>query len=351
MKKVFKVILYALLLVVVAVAGLFGYLTITEFNPQAVENVEVQRAARNDYAKKGEILKLVSFNTGYSGLDRSQDFFMDGGSRSRPFDAKEVEENTSAVLSALAAQNAQVYFLQEVDTDSDRSFNKDQSEVYYHGLSMNSAFAYNYKCNFVPIPWPPMGKINSGIMTLSSLNISSATRESLPVPFTWPLRAANLKRCLLISRVPIEGTDAELVLINLHLEAYDSGEGKEAQTKQLMQIMAAERRNGNYVIVGGDFNQIFEGARLFEQKAENEWLPGMINADELASGFSFAFDADTPSCRSLRTAYDGDRENTMFYIIDGFIVSDNIKVNNVETIDLNFRNSDHNPVLLEATLI
>ena len=40
----------------------------------------------------------------------------------------------------------------------------------------------------------------------------------------------NLKRCLLIERLPIENSDKELVLINLHLEAYDEGEGKAKQT-------------------------------------------------------------------------------------------------------------------------
>ena len=30
-----------------------------------------------------------------------------------------------------------------------------------------------------------------------------------------------------------------------------------------MQILAAEYRNGNYVIAGGDFNQTFEGAASY----------------------------------------------------------------------------------------
>ena len=38
------------------------------------------------------------------------------------------------------------------------------------------------------------------------------------------------------------------------------------------------------------------------------------------------------------------------YVIDGFIVSDNLKVNLIQTVDLNFRQySDHNPVLLQVT--
>jgi len=45
------------------------------------------------------------------------------------------------------------------------------------------------------------------------------------------------------------------VLVNLHLEAYDSGEGKIAQTKLLVEFLEQEYAKGNYVIAGGDFNQ------------------------------------------------------------------------------------------------
>lgn len=45
--------------------------------------------------------------------------------------------------------------------------------------------------------------------------------------------------------------------MNLHLEAYDDGEGKEAQTAMLLQILQEEYVKGNYVIAGGDFNQSF----------------------------------------------------------------------------------------------
>lgn len=51
---------------------------------------------------------------------------------------------------------------------------------------------------------------------------------------------ANLKRCLLVSRISVEGTDREFVLVNLHLEAYDDGEGKIAQTRQLAALLEAE---------------------------------------------------------------------------------------------------------------
>ena len=37
-------------------------------------------------------------------------------------------------------------------------------------------------------------------------------------------------------------------------------------------------------------------------------------------------------------------------MIDGFIVSENVRVDGIETMDKDFANSDHNPVRLRFTL-
>ena len=347
--KIIKVLLGLLLLVVLAAGGLLGYLSLTEYRPDDIELLEVVQAARKDNVRVGERLDVLSFNTGYCGLGREQDFFMDGGSMVRPRSEEDVRANLNGILSELVRQNVDIYLLQDVDFDSWRSYYTNQADTYRHGLSLNMACAYNFKCEFVPYPWPPLGKVESGLVTFTGLNVTEATRESLPVPFSWPVSMANLKRCLLIERVPVEGTDRELVIINLHLEAYDDGEGKRAQTEQLMQILAAEYRNGNYVIAGGDFNQTFEGAASYPLLDESFWQPGKVYVSDLPNGFSFVYDDATPTCRLLNKPYDGERKNAQFYVIDGFIVSDNLKVNLIETVDLNFQYSDHNPVLLQVT--
>ena len=46
------------------------------------------------------------------------------------------------------------------------------------------------------------------------------------------------------TRIPLEGTDAELVLINFHLEAYDDGDGKIAQSKMLAEKLSKEYEAG-----------------------------------------------------------------------------------------------------------
>ena len=350
LKKLLKFLGIVLLVVVVAAAGLIGYLTATEFNPDPIEPVEVTAAARSRAVKVGEMLKIVTFNTGYAGLDRTQDFFMDGGTGVKPESKERVNTNLAGILGALNAQNAQVYFLQETDVDSARTYGVNEVEYYRHGLSLNTAFAANYKTAFVPYPWPPIGRVHSGLTTLTELQVTEATRESLPVPFQWPLRIANLKRCMLVERVPVEGTDKELVLVNFHLEAYDDGEGKVAQTRQLVELMKAEYRNGNYVIAGGDFNQTFAEAAHIGGSWEGKWTPGVFAEDELPHYIKLVYDGTRPSCRSLDQPYTGDRKNHAFYLIDGFLMTDNVKLNHVETVDLNFEYSDHNPVMVQVTL-
>ena len=193
--------------------------------------------------------------------------------------------------------------------------------------------------------------MESGVTTLSNLAVTEATRESLPVPFSWPLRIANLKRCLLVERVPIEGSDKTLVLVNLHMEAYSSDEGRKAQMGVLGKLLETERNQGNYVIAGGDFNQAFPGSmEKYPLPANPSWVPGQLTEEELPDGFAYACDLNTPTCRALDKPYDGNRKGLVAYVIDGFIVSSNVKVNSVETIDLNFRNTDHQPVAMEFTL-
>ena len=212
-----------------------------------------------------------------------------------------------------------------------------------------SAFAYNYKCPFVPIPLPPLGQIEGGIATLTDSGIASAERISLPCPFSWPIRVAQIKRCLLITRLPLADTDKELVLVNLHLEAYDDGEGKIAQTKLLLQVLQEEYAKGNYVIAGGDFNQSFPGVLdVFPIQDESKWTPGILEHSALPEGWRFAYDTGAATCRLLDQPYS---EACQKYVIDGFILSPNVELISVETVDLDFQFSDHNPVKLQIALV
>ena len=348
MKKVLKALLIVVLVVLVAVGGLLGFLTVTEYRPADVEVLPIQAHSGAD-AVPARDLTLLSWNIGYAGLGRQQDFFMDGGKKSRPGDPDAVYSYLNGIDATIEKVGADLVLLQEVDTDSSRTYSIDEAERLAQRTSVH---ALNYSCPFVPIPWPPMGKINSGLLTTTNYEITDAERVSLPCPFSWPLSTANLKRCLLVTRRPVAGRDQELVLVNLHLDAYDDGEGKIAQTKQLMTLLEEEYKKGNYVIAGGDFNQIFPGGLDAWPNTHPElWSPGILDGSELPEGFGYAYDLKVPSCRLLNQPYDpSDKENTQYYTIDGYIVSPNVEVGSVEVLDLGFANSDHNPVSMTVTL-
>lgn len=350
-KKVLKGVLMVVGVILVFLVCFIGFLTITEFNPEPVEDASIYvTSSEAEAAEIDEEFTVYTWNIGYGGLGEASDFFMDGGGMVNPPSQQAVDDNLMKISNFVNDTDADVWLIQEVDSNSARTDGVDQVALLQDFGGDNGAFAYNYNCKFVPIPWPPMGRVESGIATYTDYALLDVPqRVSLPCPFSWPVSAANLKRCLLVSRIQLEGTDKELVLVNLHLEAYDDGEGKIAQTNQLMELLTTEYEKGNYVIAGGDFNQSFPGVLdKYPVESPELWTPGILETSILPDGWNFAYDMEAPTCRLLDRPYDGTNQK---YIIDGFIVSPNIDINSVKTVDLDFENSDHNPVELKFNFV
>lgn len=145
--------------------GLLGYLSITEFKPADVETVEIREPSGTEFT--GNSVTVLTMNTGYAGLGEQSDFFMDGGKEVRPKSESYVRQNMAGILDTLKSVDADFYLLQEVDSDSHRSYNTDQVSYYQSELGVSVAYAKNFSCNFVPYPLPPIGKVNSGLVTLT----------------------------------------------------------------------------------------------------------------------------------------------------------------------------------------
>ncbi len=350
--RLWKLPLYLMAVVLLLVAGLLLFLTVTEYRPPKSENLTLSGTALRTIAP-GDSLTLMSWNLGYGALGDNADFFMDGGSGVITADEARLKSNLEGIWQAIESINPDILLAQEIDRPSHRSGDRDQVAWLQQKLeAYTAAFANNYKVAFVPYPWPPLGQVDSGLASFSAFTISRAERIQLPISFSWPVRMANLKRCLLITRLPLEGSGKELVIINLHLEAYDEGEGKAAQTKMLAELLEAEAAQGHYVIAGGDFNQVFSTANAEKYPVlEGNWAAPQIDVSQIGGAWQFLMDEALPSCRLLNQPYQGaDKSNFQYYLIDGFIVSDNIQVDYLGTQDLGFVCSDHNPVVLKLTL-
>ena len=350
--RIWKLPLYLIgFVLIVAVAGLI-FLTVTEYRPEDRETVTIEDGGQKKLAE-GQSFTLMSWNIGFGALGDNADFFMDGGKGVKTADTARLESNMAGILREIDAVRPDILLIQEIDRDSARSEGMNQvRRIAEHLQDFSCSFANNLKVAFLPYPIPPIGKVDSGIATYSSFAVGSAERIQLPIPFPWPVRMANLKRCLLVSRLPVEGSGRELVLVNLHLEAYDSGEGKVAQTRKLAELLEAEAAKGNYVIAGGDFNQIFSNydKNKYPQQ-EGKWVVGEIDVNAFTAGWQFLMDDAVPTCRSLDQPYAGaDKTSFQYYLLDGFIVSANVQADLMITRDLDFVCSDHNPVVMRVTL-
>ena len=340
-------------LVILFALVFLGVLTIAEFRPAEIEKLETVKHGAAAGLAVNVPFSVLTWNIGYASLDVSQDFFMDGGKGVRPSSDENVRRNLSGIRDFLSENHFDIALIQEIDIASKRSYYVNQRDYLTENFSGSSSFAYNFNSMFVPIPFPEfIGKVESGLLTLNRFKNIEAFRMSLPNPFSWPVRAVNLKRCLLISRLPVDNSEAQLVIVNLHLGAYDSSGGREAQTKAMLDFMYSEYAKGNYVIAGGDFNQNFPGIdpQRFALKHSDYFTAGTLNPSLLEPLWQYASSTQIPTYRLLNEPYSGDLENTQLYIIDGFILSPNVELINMTTFDLGFKYSDHNPVKIDVLL-
>ena len=246
MKKFGKILGGIILGIVLILLAAVAILTALEYRPDQIETLNTTSGKQS--ISTGDSMTILTYNTGYAGLSKDEDFFMDGGSKVMPETKDLVKHNMKGIAGILNDADADVCFLQEVDIDSKRSYHINEKAYYEKALGVDGIFACNFKCVYVPYPLPTIGKVESGLVTYSDYKVSEASRIALPESFKWPVKTCNLKRCMLETRIPIKGSDKELVLINFHLEAYDSGEGKIAQRKVLVKKLKEEYEKGNYVI-------------------------------------------------------------------------------------------------------
>ena len=347
------IILFALFLFCTAAAG---------YRPKGIEVLDVEgpatsgnqgMAAAGEVVKKNTEMSVVTFNIGYCGLDREQDFFMDGGRGSRSSSQEQTQVNLEEITLFLAREGASFVLLQEVDVNSTRSFHINQKGFIKKELAGYSfVFGLNYKVLWVPVPLlNPMGSVYSGLATLSQFRPDSAARYQYPGREKCPRRMFDLERCFIENRIPVED-GRDLVLINSHLSAFDEGGLiRQEQLAFLKEHIVEEYRDkGNYVIVGGDWNHVLPGTDpgLFAFAGERpSWVQEMP-LDFTPDSFQWAVDANVPTIRSNGAPY---RENYNYLaVIDGFLVSPNVEMRKVYGHDLGFENSDHNPVTLTFSL-
>ncbi len=363
MKKVIKItaitLAVILLLLILTVGGYVSYVAIQydridDKFELTIENGEstTQKVATNTS------YRAMTYNIGFGAYSPEYSFFMDTGvmddgtevtgKYGKGISREDVEKNTNGSFAAVKSANADFVLLQEVDENSDRSYHIDQRKAFaLDGYAR--VYAENFHSAYLFYPFhDPHGQSNAGIVTLSRFRADSSLRRSLPLATDFS-KFFDLDRCISITRLPVEGSEKQFVLINLHLSAYDEGGKIRAlQMQMLNEILAQEKKDGNYVLAGGDFNHLLRETNFPDQQQTPSWI-AQFPADGLTEGFRVYSPENAPTCRGADIPYTKGVNYTC--VIDGFIASDNVKVSLVNTYDLDFAYSDHNPVTIIFSLL
>ena len=350
-KKVLKILIGVLAAILIIIAGYIGFMIVTDYKPEEQISIEVENNKVETLNTKDEI-KITTFNIGYGTMDENVDFFMDGGVMSRGISKEATIENMNAIISVVKDLNSDLIFLQEVDVKATRSYKINQVQMIkdeFKDYSCN--FAINFKVPWVPVPLSnPHGNVLAGLVTLSKYNIESATRYDLPGKSSFFVQLADLDRAMTVNRMPVDN-GKELVAINAHLSAYDKGGTvRKVQLGYIKEFLESEYAKGNYVIIGGDWNQQIPGTNAFDFPTTEQWPDWLqdVPPELTPKNFTWAYDNKTPTNRTVATAYTPG-EN-LVSVIDGFLVSDNIEIISTIGTDLQFKNSDHNPVTITFKL-
>ena len=192
-------------------------MSFTEYKPKEISQPFTENKISNISVDEDENLKILSWNIGYGGLDKDADFFMDGGKMVNPVDRNHVENNLKEITKFLKEQKADFNLIQEVDRKSSRTGKINEIDYLKENLNQNYSYAQNFLCKFVPYPMPPIGTVDAGLAVFTEYSVLNSERYSLPCPFKWPVRAANMKRCLLKNRYKLEN-GKDLVIVKLQDE-------------------------------------------------------------------------------------------------------------------------------------
>lgn len=304
---------------------------------------------------------ITTYNIGFGAYNHDFSFFMDSGTMkngkkvsgtgSRADCEQTVIQNTTGAMQTIQALQPDFCFFQEVDTAASRSYQVNQFEMLCQSfVDMANVHVSNFHSAYLFYPLlNPHGQVNSGIATFSSYQVKQVVRHSLEISDAFPTKFFDLDRCFSATYIATE-TAHDLVIVNVHLSAYDEGGVyRKKQWETLNAFLDEEYQKGNYVICGGDFNHdIADSVGLFETTQEKPDWVYVLSENDLTDHYTFATSNQIPTCRSTDMPYQKGENYTV--VLDGFIVSDNIMVEEITNIDTDFLYSDHNPVYMKFQL-
>lgn len=246
MKKILKFI-FKLLLSLIILFGIFIFWasssTLEESDYIKLSNVDKFEEPKND-----SIFSIATYNIGY----------LSGMTNNLPIAKPKslFDNNLTSILNKTKQVDPDIIAFQEIDYNASRSYNINQEEEIANLGYNYRATAINWDKRYLPFPYWPFsmhfGKVVSGQSIVSKYPLKEHKRNILQrvadAPFYRDI--FYIERLAQVSKVVLN--NKEVVLINVHLEAFD----KTTRVNQFDEVLAIfNKYKENYpTILLGDFN-------------------------------------------------------------------------------------------------
>lgn len=327
--------------IVVCLGAVLVLCMINRYWPPDYDALEVRAANVDLPVAAGIELEVVTWNVGYAALGQEADFKLDGGKSLRALSRNTINEAATKLAADLAIKPADVICLQEVAKSSYLTRGVDILQIFDHALLRRTRlFWADMITHWVPPPW----RFRHGMATYTSCDLADA--YIMAIPGAEALFGGVIRKCYVgvLSHIPIVETDKNWIVINLHLPIFNTSTA--AQVAYLEAIFSTAQTyydNGHFVILAGDWNMRLADMEFphTDDPSKVEWVND-LPAGVLPSDWSVVADTSVPSVRALHSPYR--HGSTFTTVIDGFVVSPNVKVATCAALNLGFRHSDHNPV-------
>ena len=198
--------------------------------------------------KNDSIFSIITYNIGYlSGMTNNLPI---------PKPKELFDDNLERVLLEIKKVDSDIIAFQEIDYNAARSFKiNQQDEIAKLGYNYK-AQAVNWDKTYVPFPyWPPsmhFGKIVSGQSVISKYPLKEHQRIVLERVADAPFYRDALYLERLAQVVKVTLNEKDIVLINVHLEAFDKNTRKK-QLKEVLTIFKTYKDKFPTILLG-DFN-------------------------------------------------------------------------------------------------
>ena len=365
---------------VLFVVGYVGYI-FGSYYRIGDKTLDVDGGALIEKTSLDDELSVVTYNIGFGAYSQDYTFFLDDGYDENGNKAigyystgqskEEVMFNTNGSIKAVQDLDPDFVLLQEVDTDSTRSYHINQDKEFSKAFkTFDHVHCENFHTAFLPYPFYDMhGRVNAGLTTYSKYDIASAERKQYTIADDLS-KLFDLDRCFSVQTIKVSN-DKTLYMVNSHMSAYDEGGTiRKQQMLELNTFMKSVTEKGNYLIVGGDFNHELlthnpdfsynENNRPFGMtKKSPDWLSFLFDKDwksPLNNDVKVYAADNKPTCRNNDMEWVPGK--TFVTTVDGFITSSNVEVTSIEVIETKqgekkidgFAFSDHQPVQMKFKL-